>query len=536
MGIMKFKIQKIVESNYFALGLVFLISIVVNQYYGFIGVNPIDNFTIYHSGNLILEGKKPFQDFWVTTGLLLDTLQFLFFKFFGVSWSIYVFHASLINATYCLSVYLILYSFKLKKRYCFFYSILSAIIFYPTVGTPFVDHHAVFFSMLALFCFILSVKTNKSIYWFFIPIFLILGFFSKQTPTSYIAILIAVLGLYNYLINKNHKVIFIGVFSIFISFTIIIYLFYLNEISITNFYQQYIQFASSVGQERIASGEFINPISFSRYIVKFKYIHLSYIPLLLIFFKNVLNIKFFYKHEDFLIALTLIFSAYCFIIHQLLTLNSKYIYFLIPLLGAFSHIYIEKYKFKNKIYFKYLLMAIVLVSSFYYFYKYVHQRGFILAGLHLDQKKIYKTDILDKKGKSFNWITPSPYGYDTDQEIKDLISSVKKIKSFEKNSSEKYLLITDYQFIIYKFGLSNAISINKLYGEGISYPSIKNKNFENYKFFFNNRMEENNIKKIYFITPSWFNEHNYALNGILNDSCIKKIKESTLIFYKVHKC
>ena len=124
MDIMKFKIQKIVKSNYFALGLVFLISIVVNQYYGFIGVNPIDNFTIYHSGNLILEGKKPFQDFWVTTGLLLDTLQFLFFKFFGVIWSIYVFHASLINATYCLFVYLILYSFKLKK------DIVSFILFF----------------------------------------------------------------------------------------------------------------------------------------------------------------------------------------------------------------------------------------------------------------------------------------------------------------------------------------------------------------------------------------------------------------------
>ena len=49
-------------------------------------------------------------------------------------------------------------------------------------------------------------------------------------------------------------------------------------------------------------------------------------------------------------------------------------------------------------------------------------------------------------------------------------------------------------------------------------------------------MKENNIKKIYFITPSWFNEHNYVLDGILNDSCMKKIKESTLIFYKVQKC
>ena len=44
-------------------------------------------------------------------------------------------------------------------------------------------------------------------------------------------------------------------------------------------------------------------------------------------------------------------------------------------------------------------MAIVLVSSFYYFYKYVHQRGFLLMGEHLDRKKIYKTDILDKKGR-----------------------------------------------------------------------------------------------------------------------------------------
>ena len=67
-------------------------------------------------------------------------------------------------------------------------------------------------------------------------------------------------------------------------------------------------------------------------------------------------------------------------------------------------------------------------------------------------------------------------------------------------------------------------------------PRSKIKTLKIINFFFNNRMEENNIKKIYFITPSWFNEHNYALNGILDDSCMEKIKESTLIFYKVQKC
>ena len=71
--------------DYFFYLVILIFSISINQYYGFFAVNPLDNFTIYHSGNLILNGQKPFQDYWVTTGLTLDTIQYLFFKFFGTS-------------------------------------------------------------------------------------------------------------------------------------------------------------------------------------------------------------------------------------------------------------------------------------------------------------------------------------------------------------------------------------------------------------------------------------------------------------------
>ena len=54
-------------------------------------------------------------------------------------------HESLLSVL--LLIYIVLRSFKLQKFYCLFYSILSAILFYPVVGTPFVDHHSIFFSV-----------------------------------------------------------------------------------------------------------------------------------------------------------------------------------------------------------------------------------------------------------------------------------------------------------------------------------------------------------------------------------------------------
>ena len=59
----------------------FLFSSIVNQYYGNIGVFPIDSFSHFDSGYRILLGEYPFKDFWAVSGPLIDYIQALFFTF-----------------------------------------------------------------------------------------------------------------------------------------------------------------------------------------------------------------------------------------------------------------------------------------------------------------------------------------------------------------------------------------------------------------------------------------------------------------------
>ena len=49
----------------------FIFSISVNQYYGNIGVFPIDTFLFYDSGFRTLNGYFPTKDFWINSGFLM---------------------------------------------------------------------------------------------------------------------------------------------------------------------------------------------------------------------------------------------------------------------------------------------------------------------------------------------------------------------------------------------------------------------------------------------------------------------------------
>ena len=80
----------------------FLFSLLINQYYGYRGVLPIDSFLIFDAGFNIISGNHPFKDYWIITGPLLDYIQSLFFLTFGVNWFSYVLHASVINMTLAL--------------------------------------------------------------------------------------------------------------------------------------------------------------------------------------------------------------------------------------------------------------------------------------------------------------------------------------------------------------------------------------------------------------------------------------------------
>ena len=79
-----------IRKNLFIIFL-FLFSLLINQYYGYRGVFPIDSFLIYDAGYKIFNGFVPFKDYWSITGPLLDYIQFAIFKLFGVNWFSYVF-------------------------------------------------------------------------------------------------------------------------------------------------------------------------------------------------------------------------------------------------------------------------------------------------------------------------------------------------------------------------------------------------------------------------------------------------------------
>ena len=136
---------------------------------------------------------------------LLKALFLIFFKFFGVSWFSYAAHSSTFNSIFALGTFFTLRKFKLDLKYAFLYSALASVLMYPTYGTPFTDHHVSIFSMLSIYSLCLAIKTKKNIYWFLIPILLLIGFFCKQTPIGYFGILIGAISIIYFTLNFDKK-------------------------------------------------------------------------------------------------------------------------------------------------------------------------------------------------------------------------------------------------------------------------------------------------------------------------------------------
>lgn len=526
-----FKINSLEKFFYYFF--LFFFALLTNNHYGSIGVNPIDNFMIFSSANLILNGKLPFEDFWITYGLLPNLIQAIFFKFSEVNWSSYVFHASIFNAIITVSLFstFLIYGLEIKKS--FFYSLIFAILFYPTVGTPFVDHHSVFFSLLAVFSFLVAIKNNSFFFWSLIPILLISGFLSKQTPTAYIGLVLFFFSIFAFFKNKNFKILYSYLASGFASIGIILILLYHFKIDLDNFILQFIKFPLDVGSGRIEAGSFLAPFTFSRYFIKFKYINILNLIILFSLLNNVSKKKNLNDSKNQIASILIIFCSFALILHQQLTLNSKYIFFLIPVLAGFAHISWQESSFKKKKFLSYFIIILSTLSSFYYFYNYIHNRSFLIVNNMFKKEKVYQTNILDNSKKKFNWITH--YNDNPKEEIAVLNDTILKIKNFKNENN--YMIVTDYQFIFSSFKLKKSIIINQLYASGITYPSKENKYFLNYKNFFLNKIKENNIDTIFFILPNWFDEEKYSLDGIINLNCVKKINYKNFIkIDNIQKC
>ena len=197
--------NKFFKIYYFYLLVLVFFSFFINLYYSNLGVFPIDTFLHYDSAYKILNNEYPIRDYWIVSGLSVDIIQALFFKIFGNNWLAYTIHPSIFNCVITVMTYHLFIKNKLSELKSFLFTLSFAILAYTISGTPFVDHHAVFFLLISTYLIISNIRENKNYIWVAVVIMLYLSFLSKQVPATYIAISYAIILTFFLLKKKDSR-------------------------------------------------------------------------------------------------------------------------------------------------------------------------------------------------------------------------------------------------------------------------------------------------------------------------------------------
>ena len=502
------------NKNYLYVPLIAIFSFSINFYYANIGVMPMDNFVLYNGGYRVLNGYIPFKDYWLATGPLLDYLNAFFFLIGGVSWKTFIIHSSLFNLLIALSTYFLLIQLKLNKNFSLLYSLLFSLLMYPVVGTPFVDHHSTIFVILAYYLLIIGIKKKNYNIFLFIPILICLSFLSKQTPAAYgligLLFIFSIYILYNF--NKFLKIIKPLIYGSIISILLLIFFFYFTGITFSDFVQQYILFAKTIGGYRILNYEF----SFNSIFLQYKFINILLLVLVFILLK--LPNKFTKNREDFFIILSSLLLALLLIFHQILTLNQIYIFFLIPFVTALIHIYHQKIFKKNQILIFFSILICIYAVGKYHVRFNEHRKFNELEKINLT--KAIDAKLLHQSLSGLKWITLN-YPDDPHAEIHDLKEAMEIIKK----DSRKKVLITTYQFIAPALSIYD-YSPNQWHHPTVSFPIEGQKYFDIYKNFFIKSLKKNRIEIIYIVGKSDRN----ILNLILDNKCFSEEKVGNIIY------
>ena len=478
-----------------------IFSISINFHYGNIGVHPIDTFGFFDSGYNVLMGKHPIKDFWIISGILVDYIQAFFFKVFGLKWSSYILHSSFFNLFISATFFLVLKNLKFNNFLSFLYAISVSILCYPVSGTPFTYQHSFILSLISILIFIGAINSRVIILWFLLPIFMVLSFLSQQTPSAYINLVLILVLLVYFFKDRDKKNFTFFIFGCLTTLIFLFLYFFLTEISLKNFINQYILFPISIGGDRILGQDasidafpatLKERFTFRGVVGHFKFINIFILTLILInlsklYKRNATNIKF----EDILTNTLLAFSSIGYIFHQLITANQTFIFALIPILAAFTHFQVNNY-FTKKKYVQFLFLIFLTFVTIKYHDVYNVKRKFMDLQ-HADLSRAVDASLIDKKLSGLKWITPH---------YKDPLKEINLIKEalvIIKKDKRSKMVITHYQF--FSFLLEEDLNIpNRWYFTGNNtFPMKGNKYFQAYKDHFNKIIKEKGIEVIYIV-------------------------------------
>lgn len=509
---MPLKILTLNYNNKILIILLGVLSFYLNYHYGFIGVMPMDNTVLFNGGFRVLKGYVPFTDYWLVTGPFLDYLNAFFFKFLGISWRTYIIHSSLFNSFFALASYLVLNKIGLSQLFSFIYALLISLLFYPVVGTPFVDHHSTFFMILGFYCLILSLKTKNYNYCILIPIFLFFSFLSKQTPAAYGIITISFfILLISYLLpTKRRQILNKFLTGVAIAFVLLIIFFLITKINIDEFFQQYILFGSSIGADRLSEYRF----SLINEIIKFKFISYFIFFILIITFilkkKNKLSLD-----SLFILFLSISLSV-LLIFHQMISMNQNFIFFLIPFLCGVAQAFYNKAFSKDYLLIISFLICLIAVSK--YHLRFNEERKFNELE-NIDISKFVEAEMIDKKLKGLRWVT-----YLMPENPKKEVDGIVEVINYLKKDKLKKILITDYQIISPILDIYDN-SPNQWHHPSVSFPLKGQKYYDIYKNYFIKKIKKYKIDYIFEARS----DEKIITSLILNENCFSKQRVSYLL-------
>ena len=397
-----------------------------------------------------------------------------------------------------------------------------AILTYPTAGTPFSDHHTLILCILSLYIFFIALKKNNNYLWFILPFILGFSFLSKQAPTAYLVLVISLMSLLYFFYKKRINGLIFSLLGTLVFLILFFVLLFLANISIKDFFIQYILFPKSLGASRL---DWVFPLEFQRIVLRFKIHYLSISILIYILFKSCILKKEKINIEDLIIIISLILVCLLFILHQLMTINAIFIYCLIPIFCGFSHTYFNLF-LKNKHLSKFLIL-LTFFSTIYYFINYVHNRTFMdLSKANLD--KAISAQVIDKRLKGIKWLTM----FYPDNPKKE-IDNIKFAMHIIEEDKSKKMIITDYQFISV-FLNQYDYSVTRFWYDFHGYPSVDNKYFKYWKEFISTRLEKNNVKTVYIFYPLHGDQK--PLENIFGHCLVKKKLSKTLYKLDISNC
>jgi len=514
--------------------IILLFSFFVNFHSGRLGILPVDSFSFFDSGYNILNGKHPIKDYWAFSGIAIDYFQAFFFRLFGVNWNSYLIHSSIFNFAISILFFYFLIKNNLNIYFSFIYSLALSILCYPVSGTPFSYQHSLIFSLGSIFLFLLAHKSKEKIYWFFLPLFFTLGFFSNQTPSAYITLLLIFFILYIFFFENETYFLFSFFLGSLFSFFVFFLFLYLIDFKIINLFYQNFLFPLTIGQERIlgtdeAFVKLSNKIKFSHLFLDFKFIHVFVLLNIYILFLDYRKkLKLHLNLNQKLGILIIVIASNLYIFHQLITANQTFIFCLIVVTGAYFHLLVQNNLFKKSL-FIYFTFIVIIILTAKYFKRYSIDRYFMDLA-NTNKSIAVNAKILDNKLSNLSWITPGEFFKDPFNEI-NLIKEAIKLISEERQG---VMLITHYSFL--SAVLNKDLNMpNRWYVGSNTYPNKNHKYFNIYKEFFLHKFNQSNIRIIYIVDIAGYDL--YHFKDYLDGVCFKETKLNVITFkFEVQKC